>query len=187
MCDTVGVECHLTWYTLRHDLIMPIHPSQLAVDALVSDCEIRRQRRSGPGGQHRNKVETGIFIEHRPSGVRAEATEKRSQVDNQELAVFRLRLSLAVELRSSAESAPGDLWKSRVRGGKIKVNERHADFPALIAEALNVLHDLDWDTKPAAERLNCSTSQLVKFLKQEPRAFGLLNRERETRGRGKLK
>lgn len=180
-----------------------MHPAQFPVQQLLDACEIRRQRRSGPGGQHRNKVETGIFIEHKPTGIRAEATEKRSQAQNQALATFRLRLNLALNHRttqavaneSTASSTPtigptlllSDLWKSRVRGGKLKVNEQHDDFPALLAEALDVLRDRQWDAKAAAEALNCSTSQLVKFLKQEPRAIALVNGQRQSRGMGQLK
>ena len=180
-----------------------MHPAQIPVQQLLAACEIRRQRRSGPGGQHRNKVETGIFIEHKPTGVRAEATERRSQPKNQELAIFRLRLNLALNHRTtnaaSSESVDAsspasdneiivsDLWRSRVRGGKLKVNDQHDDFPALLAEALDRLHDQHWDTRSAAETLGCSTSQLVKFLKQEPRAIAMVNRERESRGLGKLK
>ena len=63
---------------------MTQHPASLPYDELIRECEVRRQRRSGPGGQHRNKVETGIFIEHKPSGIRAEATEQRSQAKNQD-------------------------------------------------------------------------------------------------------
>ena len=78
---------------------MAQHPAGLPRDELLRDCDVRRQRRSGPGGQHRNKVETGIFIEHTPTGVRAEATEQRSQPKNQEIAIWRLRVRLAVEVR----------------------------------------------------------------------------------------
>lgn len=165
-----------------------LHPAQLESQKLLADCEIRRQRRSGPGGQHRNKVETAIFVEHKPTGIRAEATEKRSQPKNQEHAVFRLRLNLAIEHRSeSPGKAPSELWSSRVRGGKISVNVEHSDFPALLAEALDVLSQHDWDIKKGAEQLDCSTSQLVKFLKKEARGLAELNRQRELLGLGKLR
>lgn len=164
------------------------HPAQSETETLLADCEIRRQRRSGPGGQHRNKVETGIFVEHRPTGIRAEATEKRSQPKNQEHAIFRLRLNLALGHRTPGPiEIPSELWRSRVRGGKISVNAEHTDFPSLLAESLDVLNQHDWDTKKAAELLGCSTSQLVKFLKKEARGLAELNRQRELLGLGKLR
>ncbi len=51
-------------------------------------------RGGGPGGQHRNKTETGVRILHPPSGIRVSATERRSQARNRELAFERLVLRL---------------------------------------------------------------------------------------------
>lgn len=168
-----------------------MHPARLPEDQLLPDCEIRRQRRSGPGGQHRNKVETGIFVEHMPTGIRAEATEKRSQPKNQELAVFRLRVNLALRYRHEKSSSdleePSDLWQSRLRGGKIQVNVEHTDFPSLLAEALDTLHAKNWDTKETAQHLGCSTSQLVRFLKKDGRGLSELNGHRQELGLSKLK
>ena len=39
-------------------------------------------RGGGPGGQHRNKVETGVRLFHPPSGITVTATEGRSQYRN---------------------------------------------------------------------------------------------------------
>ena len=64
---------------------------QPAVEQLLAECDVRASRRSGPGGQHRNKVETAISLHHLPTGVRAEASERRSQAQNQTQALFRLQ------------------------------------------------------------------------------------------------
>jgi len=164
-----------------------MHPASLPNETLLKSCQVRRQRRSGPGGQHRNKVETGIFIEHTPTGIRAEATEGRSQSKNQEQAVFRLRIQLALEHRLKIDeldpnAPPSELWKSRIKGGQIKVNSEHTDFPTLLAEALDVLALHGWEPREAKELLGCSATQLVKLLKKEPRAFANLNRQRTALG-----
>ena len=52
------------------------HPASWDLQKLAEACTVRRQRRSGPGGQHRNKVETAIFVEHRDTGITAEACER---------------------------------------------------------------------------------------------------------------
>lgn len=161
------------------------HPAGLPEDALLAQCELWHQRRSGPGGQHRNKVETAVVLIHLPTSIRGEASERRSQAANRKVAVHRLRVKLALEVRSPqkplAESARSELWQSRVRGGQIHVSAGHADFPSLLAEALDVLAACELDTQASGRALGCSASQLVKFLKQEPEALMQVNAQRRQR------
>lgn len=156
-----------------------IHPAALTIDQLVAQCRLDRTRRGGPGGQHRNKVETAVVATHLPTGVMAEANERRSQAQNRQQALFRLRVNLALEVRSAiAHGAPSELWRSRCRGGKIAVNPEHDDFPAMLAEALDAIAHAEFDVKLAAKSLGCSTTQLVRLLALEPRALGQVNRGR---------
>jgi hypothetical protein len=166
-----------------------VHPAALAIERLLADCEIRRTRRSGPGGQHRNKVETAVLIEHRPTRVSAEASERRSQSENRNVAIFRLRLRLSVEVRRAVPVPfiASALWQTRCRGGKIAVNSAHTSFPAILAEALDVVAACENDVKRAAEMLACTASQLTKLLQQEPRAIQAVNVARTKQGLHKLK
>ena len=59
------------------------------------DLEIEFLRASGPGGQHRNRRETGVRLTHRPTGIVVLATERRSQTENRRVAMERLELVLA--------------------------------------------------------------------------------------------
>ncbi|MGO8951526.1 MAG: peptide chain release factor-like protein [Ktedonobacterales bacterium] len=61
---------------------------------LERDCEIQYFIATGPGGQHRNKVETGVRLTHRPTGVVVTATERRSQRANREAAFDRMAAKL---------------------------------------------------------------------------------------------
>lgn len=58
--------------------------------SLERDCTVEFFIASGPGGQHRNKVETGVRLVHRPSGIMVTATERRSQFANREMAFERM-------------------------------------------------------------------------------------------------
>jgi hypothetical protein len=160
-----------------------MHPAALPPDVMLADCEIQRTRRGGPGGQHRNKVETAVVITHQPTGVQGAASERRSQDLNRQAALQRLRVNLALEVRQPNE--PGyvtsEIWNSRVHNGKIAVSAEHADFPALLAEALDRLAACDWDVTTAAAQLAITSSQLIKFLQREPQASLLMNRERAAR------
>lgn len=174
------------------------HPAALDDAELLKSCSLTRGRSGGPGGQHRNKVETLVTITHLPTSLSAHAGERRSQSENKSVALFRLRLLLATEHRVppprlrgmdlfSPEPAASALWRSRLRGRTIPCNPEHHDFPALLAEALDVLHDLALDPARAAERLAVSTSQLIKLVKDHPPALAALNLARSAKGQHALR
>lgn len=166
-----------------------IHPACLSLESLEKQCRFQRTRRSGPGGQHRNKVESAVVVTHEPSGIVAEANERRSQHENRAVALGRLRIKLAINMRTAwnKDTHPSELWNARVSGRRISVSPEHHDFPAILAEALNVLDGSDFDIIASAKALNVSPSQLIKLLKVEPDAFLLLNAARAKKNLGKLK
>jgi protein subunit release factor B len=59
-------------------------------ESLERDCEIEFFVAGGPGGQHRNKVETGVRLKHLPTGIVVTATERRSQSANRAAAYERM-------------------------------------------------------------------------------------------------
>jgi hypothetical protein len=163
-----------------------VHPAALPIEQLLAQCRIWRQRRSGPGGQHRNKVETAVFIEHVPTGVRAEASERRSQEQNRRTAIARLRVQLALAVRLPVEILdgyePSSAWNARLQAGQIVASTEHEDFPALLAEALDVSASADFDLVDASAALRTTTSQLVRLLAQEPAALVGVNARRREAG-----
>jgi hypothetical protein len=158
------------------------HPAATSPEQLWAECEVRRLRRSGPGGQHRNKVETAVRLRHLSTGVCAEANERRSQARNRSVALFRLRVNLALEVRRPCgpDDAPSTIWQARCGGG-LKVSATHEDFPTLLAEALDALAACNADPKRSAAKLICTPSQLVRLLKLDPRALLLVNQWRSER------
>jgi protein subunit release factor B len=65
-----------------------LHPTDR--ESLERDCDLEFFVAGGPGGQHRNKVETGVRLTHRPTGLVVTATERRSQSANREAAYERM-------------------------------------------------------------------------------------------------
>ena len=164
-----------------------MHPARLPPDELLHGCEETRTRRSGPGGQHRNKVETAVILLHRSSGLSAEASERRSQAENRRVALRRLRLRLAIESREPPDATPSRLWQSRVHEGRLAIAVDHDDYPALVAEALDEIVADGLDMPAAASALGVSPSQLVRLLEKEPAVLGALNRLRGTAGHKPLR
>ncbi len=174
-----------------------MHPARLSVDELLDDCVVRVQRRGGPGGQHRNKVETAVVIEHKSTGVRAEASERRSQADNRRVAIQRLRMVLAIEHREllsqvdingpTAADRASPLWRSRMAGNRIDVSTEHDDFPAIVAELLDVLFACVFDMSEASQHFAVTSSQLVNLLRSHPPALSLVNTKRIELGLHRLR
>ena len=180
--------------------VQAIHPASLPIEQLLRQCQIQTGRRSGPGGQHRNKVETAVVIKHLPTGITAQASERRSQATNREEAVQRLRLSLAVQVRTTndtrtngpaLECEPSALssafqWSSRINKGKIQVSQDHEDYPAVIAGLLDDLQAKNWNLSELAEQFQTSSSQVIKLLRTHPPALEVLNQNRIQLGLPKL-
>jgi hypothetical protein len=169
-------------------LVPAPHPATLDDAALAAQCSFTKGKAGGPGGQHRNKVETRVTVVYTPTGIEGMAGERRSAVDNRRVAMFRLRLALAVGVRTPvpAGDVRSPLWRSRCTRGKIACNPAHEDFPALLAEALDTVWASDLDLPTAALRLTCSASQVLKLVKDHPPAFVLLNQARTSRSMHKL-
>jgi hypothetical protein len=162
------------------------HPARLEAETLLKLCERKNYKDSGPGGQHRNKVETGVELTHPDTGLKGRASERRAQKDNLRMALRRLRFVLALKHREPWQTR-SDLWRSRCPNNKVICSQEHEDFPGLLAECLDALYHFDFDAKESAEALKISLSQLVKFLKKTPAALQQLNKKRAENNLGSLR
>ncbi|MBF6590639.1 MAG: peptide chain release factor-like protein [Ktedonobacterales bacterium] len=82
----------------------PTYPTDRA--SLERACEMRFFRGTGPGGQNRNKVETGVRLTHRPSGLVVTAEEHRTQRANREAAFERMATRLEEMQRVETPRVP---------------------------------------------------------------------------------
>ena len=176
---------HPPYIDERSIMVQPPHPATLELTEFLKQCEINTGRVGGPGGQHRNKVETTVRIRHVPTDVDTQATERRSQSQNRHVAIFRLRLKLAVKVRTYTNPSthkPSALWCTRRQGEKLPVNAEHEDYPALLSEALDVIVARRYDVAGAAGVLGITMSQLTRLVRSERHAFARLNECRESVG-----
>jgi protein subunit release factor A len=72
------------------------------------DFEVIYTKGSGPGGQHRNKVETACTIKHIATGIKQSCQSTRSKIKNYELAMKILKSKLlAMESNKKHETLNG--------------------------------------------------------------------------------
>jgi ribosome-associated protein len=88
----------------RRDKMPMLYPTDRA--SLERDCDMTFLFGTGPGGQNRNKVETGVRLVHRPTGLMVTATNRRSQHANREAAFERMAERLEELQREVAPRVP---------------------------------------------------------------------------------
>ena len=90
------------------------------------DIIFERFHSSGKGGQHVNKVETGVRLIHIPTGVVVTSTAERSQLLNRKNALDRLVLILRDRQLEQVRLQVNNAWTEHnkiVRGNPVRVYE----------------------------------------------------------------
>ena len=159
----------------------------LAPEDLLSQCRKARFQGSGPGGQKRNRVYSGVRLTHPDSGLTAEAVDSRASLRNVYAALSRLRLNLALSATlpgcDPAEAA-AQVGQPPFRAG---ANAAHEDFPVFALRALHVLAWHGGQISPAAAALGCSASALTRFFKADKATWARAKGIREANGLHPLK
>ena len=73
---------------------------------LLAECRVDTFRSGGKGGQHQNKVESGVRLTHLPTGIVVTSRTHRSQHRNREDALKRLERKLKERSRVERPRVP---------------------------------------------------------------------------------
>lgn len=142
--------------------IIPILEDNVEIKIEKSELNIDIYRASGPGGQHRNKVETAVRITHLPTGIVVRCEASRSQGDNKEDALAELKNRLAY--RASLEQKKKI---DEISGEKSDISFGH-QIRTYIVHSRNVVIDerTGKEYRPVEDILDGSIDELIKdFLK----------------------
>jgi peptide chain release factor 2 len=123
-------------------------------DVELNESDVRMEvfRASGAGGQHVNKTSSAVRLIHEPTGLVASSQEERSQLQNREKAMNRLRTMIAAKVIEEREAELDRIagrpaqagWGSQIRSYVLQPYQMVKDLRTEV-ETSNVAAVLDGD------------------------------------------
>jgi peptide chain release factor 2 len=134
--------------------LVQVWPVMEAPDVDINESDVRMEvfRASGAGGQHVNKTSSAVRLIHEPTGIVATSQEERSQLQNREKAMARLKAMIAAKIeeehqaeRDRIAGKPAQIgWGSQIRSYVLQPYQMVKDLRTEV-ESGNVAAVLDGD------------------------------------------
>jgi len=120
----------------------------------INESDIRMEvfRASGAGGQHVNKTSSAVRLIHEPTGLVASSQQERSQLQNRESAMKRLKAMIIAQDEEEKAAALSQIagkqaqvgWGSQIRSYVLQPYQMVKDLRSSV-ESSNVTAVLDGD------------------------------------------
>jgi len=141
---------------------------RLSDTELLKLCEVQAYKGSGPGGQHRNKTNSGVKL--RLGDIESYSCDDRSAHINKLFAIKKLRMKIALQIRE--EPAPQTPFAFPGSSGRISPDNKL--YPEFIADILDRIKADKGSLDNAAKIWNLTKSALNRILIADKKILEIL-------------